>query len=290
VRVLVTGSKGLIGSNLCRALEGKGHEIIPMNFPEYNIVNLDESLDLGRIDQIYHLASNPSPAKYNLKLVETVQTNVQGSINILNLAVKNQAKVLLASTPDVTDYLGPNVSRSCYVDSKKVAEDLVFTYHRQYGLPIRIARIYSTYGPCMGLLDGRVIPEFILAAMGGQDIKIIGSGEQLDSFCYVDDMVNGLIRLMEFDAESDGFFSFELGYPVSISINVLASTIIRLVGSSSKIVRVEADRPIKDRKSSNIFRTQEILKWEPKVNLQTGLIYTIEHFRRMAKEICVTGD
>jgi UDP-glucuronate decarboxylase len=292
LKILVTGSSGFIGTHLCKRLREMGETVIPWDFPDHDIRVPFDGFE-EPLDRIYHLASNPSPVKYKKRLTETITTNVVGSLNILMLARSNKARVFLTSTTDASDPLPSDNPRACYIDSKKVAEDLFFTYHREYGVDIRVARLYSTYGPGMRLDDGRVIPEFILKALGDQEINVLGNGRQLDSFCYVDDMVDGLIKFMESKASLWAnhlchIMPIELGYSPATTIKNLALKVIELTGSSSLIIQ-SIDRGRFNDRTPEFWKAKELLNWQATTSLEEGLSRTIEYFREQVKQVAVVG-
>jgi UDP-glucuronate decarboxylase len=306
-RILVTGGAGFLGSHLCKRLvENKYHVIAVDNlhtgsinniesllqsdnfdFIEYDITN---PLDL-KVDQIYNLACPASPLHYQTDPVKTIQTNVHGVINMLELAKKVGAKILQSSTsevygdplvhPQVEEYWGnvnPIGLRSCYDEGKRCAETLFFDYHRQYDVKIKVARIFNTFGPKMAINDGRVVSNFILQALDNSPITIYGEGEQTRSFCYVDDLIEGLILLMD---SNDSFTGpVNMGNPNEIQIKSLAEKIIKMTGSSSVIEfkPLPQDDPIK--RKPDISLAKEILGWSPTISLDEGLRNTILYFER----------
>lgn len=305
-RMLVTGGAGFLGSHLCDRLVAEGHDVICLdNFftgSKRNISHLlgKTNFELIRhdlvqaifleVDEIYNLACPASPIHYQYNPVKTVKTSVMGAINMLGLAKRVKAKILQASTseiygnpavhPQKEDYWG-NVNtigpRSCYDEGKRCAETLFFDYHRQNGVNIRVARIFNTYGPRMDQNDGRVVSNFIVQALTNQDLTVYGDGSQTRSFCYVDDMIEGLILLMNGTDESIG--PINLGNPDECSILQLAETIVRLIGSQSKIIfkPLPKDDPI--RRCPDITLAKERLNWEPKVELEEGINRTIKYFK-----------
>ena len=308
MRILITGGAGFIGSHLTERLLEKGHSVIILdNYhtgDKDNIRHLlhDDNLEIYRhdvtepyrleVDQIYNLACPASPIHYQRSPVRTVLTSVQGIINALNEAKDINARVLQASTsevygdpvehPQTEGYWGnvnPIGTRSCYDEGKRVAETVMFDYHRENNVDIRIARIFNTYGPRMCPDDGRVVSNFIVQALRGEDVTIFGDGSQTRSFCYVDDMVDGLIRLMEQD-EIIG--PVNLGNPEERSIKEIAELIIKLTGSSSGIVYkpLPQDDPI--RRQPDITLARAKLDWQPTVTLAKGLPKVIEYFRPLA--------
>ena len=306
-RILVTGGAGFLGSHLCERLIEKGHEVICAdNLYTGNRENLRHLLDhhsfeflrhditmplFVEVDEIYNLACPASPFYYQQDPVQTTKTSVHGAINMLGLAKRLRAKILQASTsevygdpqvhPQTEDYCGhvnPIGPRSCYDEGKRCAETLFFDYWRQHKLRIKVARIFNTYGPRMHPNDGRVVSNFIVQALKGEDITIYGDGLQTRAFCYVDDLIDGWLRLM--DHTPDEFTGpVNLGNPVEMPIKHLAEKIIELVGGKSKLVMARP-LPIDDplQRCPDITLAREKLKWEPKVALDQGLARTIEYF------------
>ena len=305
-RVLVTGGAGFIGSHLCERLLEQGFEVLCVdNFytgTRNNVAHLlgRSSFELMRhdvtfplyveVDRIFNLACPASPVHYQYDPVQTTKTSVHGAINMLGLAKRRRARILQASTSEVygdpevhpqpESYWGnvnPLGLRSCYDEGKRCAETLFFDYHRQHGLEIKVARIFNTYGPRMHPNDGRVVSNFIIQALHGEDITIYGDGQQTRSFCYVDDMVDGLLRLMESEAACTG--PMNLGNPVEISIRALAERIIALTGSRSALI----DKPLPEddprRRCPDIGLARKTLDWEPQCSLDDGLMRTIAYFR-----------
>ena len=309
MKVLITGGAGFIGSHLTERLLGEGHSVIIIdNFhtgSRDNIRHLlhNDNLEVFRhdvtdpyrmeVDVIYNLACPASPIHYQRSPVKTVLTSVTGVINALKLAKETKARVLQASTseiygnpkvhPQTEDYWG-NVNtigpRSCYDEGKRVAETLMFDYHRENKVDIRVARIFNTYGPRMRCDDGRVVSNFILQALRGEPITIFGNGSQTRSFCYVDDLVEGLIRLMNQDEISG---PVNLGNPDERTIEAIAELIIEMTGSSSEIIYKQLPKDDPSRRRPNIALAQEKLGWQPKVPLEKGLPLAIEYFRPLAQ-------
>jgi UDP-glucuronate decarboxylase len=309
--ILVTGGAGFIGSHLCEKLLTEKNDVICLdNFftgskeniaqlrtnPRFELIRHDviEPI-LLEVDQIFHLACPASPVHYQFDPVNTVKTNVMGTINMLGLAKRTQARILLASTSEV--YGDPDVHpqpetywgrvncigiRSCYDEGKRVAETLMMDYHRQHGVDIRIARIFNTYGPRMALNDGRVVSNFIIQALKGDDITIYGDGSQTRSFQYISDLIDGLIRFMK----QDNFIGpVNLGNPVEFTILELANRILDLTGSKSKIIYKElpADDPLQ--RQPLIDLAKEKLDWTPKTDLKQGLVSTIQYFENKLKKV-----
>jgi UDP-glucuronate decarboxylase len=307
-RVLVTGGAGFIGSHLCERLLARGDEVLCVdNFftatrpniarllsnPQFELVRHDVCFPLYvEVDKVYNLACPASPTHYQFDPVQTTKTSVHGAINMLGLAKRVKAKILQASTsevygdpdvhPQTEDYWGnvnPIGPRSCYDEGKRCAETLFFDYHRQHGLRIKVARIFNTYGPRMYPNDGRVVSNFVVQALRNKDITVYGDGEQTRSFCYVDDLVDGLIRLME--TADDVVGPINLGNPAEFTIRQLAELVIDLAGSTSKIVHrpLPADDP--KRRQPDISEAQELLDWRPTVPLRDGLARTIAYFEQV---------
>jgi len=304
MRMLVTGGAGFIGSHLCERLLSEGHEVICLdNFftgSKRNIMHLldDHRFELIRhdvvepilleVDRIYHLACPASPVHYQYNPVKTVKTSVMGTINMLGLAKRVRARILLASTSEVygdptvhpqpEEYWGnvnPIGVRSCYDEGKRLAETLMMDYHRQNGVDIRIVRIFNTYGPRMAENDGRVVSNFIVQALRGEDITLYGEGTQTRSFCYVSDLVDGITAMMNCEGETG---PINLGNPCETSIREFAERIIRLTCSSSRIVNRPLPPDDPRQRQPDITRARTILGWEPKVPLDQGLSATIDYF------------
>lgn len=305
-RILVTGGAGFIGNHLCRRLLNEGNHVICLdNFftglkkhiedmlgnPNFELIEHDivDPVDI-KVDQIYNLACPASPPHYQYDPVRTMKTSVLGIINMLELAKKYNATLLHASTSEVygnplvhpqqETYWGnvnPIGIRSCYDEGKRVAETLMMDYHRQYGVDIRIIRIFNTYGPNMDPKDGRVVSNCIVQAINNQDITVYGDGSQTRSFCYVSDLVDGAIKMMNNDKKFVG--PVNLGNPSERTVLNLAEIILEMTGSKSKITFKElpSDDPVK--RKPDITKAQEILGWEPKVDIKDGLAKTIEYFK-----------
>jgi len=309
-RILVTGGAGFLGSHLIDRLIEQGHDVICLdNFftgGKRNIQHLlgNKNFELMRwdvidpfkveVDQIYNLACPASPVHYQFNAIKTVKTSVMGAINCLGLAKRVNARIFQASTsevygdpevhPQVESYRGsvnPIGIRACYDEGKRVAETLFFDYHRQNGVDIRVVRIFNTYGPRMHPGDGRVVSNFIVQALQNKDITVYGDGSQTRSFCYVDDLVEGFMRMMNCE---DFTGPVNLGNPGEFTILQLAEAVIRLTGSSSKIVYepLPSDDPLQ--RKPDISLAREKLDWEPKVNLEEGLERTIAYFREVLAE------
>jgi UDP-glucuronate decarboxylase len=307
-RVLVTGGAGFLGSHLCDRLVAAGSEVVCVdNYFTGTRRNISGLLDHAsfeamrhditfplyvEVDEIYNLACPASPIHYQHDPVQTTKTSVHGAINMLGLAKRVGAKILQASTSEIygdphehpqreeywghVNAIGP---RSCYDEGKRCAETLFFDYHRQHRLPIKVARIFNTYGPRMHPNDGRVVSNFIVQALTGGDITVYGDGRQTRSFCYCDDLVEGLLRLMATGEDVTG--PINLGNPAEIAIRDLAETIVDLTGSRSRIV--SKPLPVDDprQRCPDIAKARSLLGWEPKVSLMDGLRETIGYFRHL---------
>jgi UDP-glucuronate decarboxylase len=307
-RVLVTGGSGFIGSHLCERLLQDGHEVLCIdNFytgtrsnvrhlfsnSNFELVRHDVCFPLyAEVDEIYNLACPASPIHYQFDPVQTTKTSVHGAINMLGLAKRVKAKILQASTsevygdpavhPQTEGYWGnvnPIGPRSCYDEGKRCAETLFFDYRRQHDLPIKVARIFNTYGPRMHPNDGRVVSNFIVQALQNQDITVYGEGTQTRAFCYVDDLVDGLVRLMNTAHDVTG--PINLGNPGEFTIRELAETIIGLTGSSSKVVHMPLPMDDPRQRRPDISVANELLGWKPMVELTDGLRKTIGYFERL---------
>lgn len=307
-RILVTGGSGFIGSHLCEFLVKKEYDVICIdNFftgAKDNIVHLLDynNFELIRhdivnplfleVDEIYNLACPASPIHYQFNPVKTVKTSVMGAINMLGMAKRVRAKILQASTsevygdpmvhPQVESYWGnvnPIGTRSCYDEGKRCAETLFFDYHRQNNVNIRVVRIFNTYGPRMHPNDGRVVSNFIVQALKAEDITVYGDGSQTRSFCYVDDLVNGIYLLM--NAADDIIGPINMGNPGEFTILELAEKTIEMIGSKSKIIfkPLPSDDPV--RRKPDISLAKDKLGWEPKIPLNEGLKKTIEYFKKL---------
>lgn len=305
-RILVTGGAGFIGSHLCERLIGEGHEVICLdNFFTGRRANIAHLLDEHRfelvrhdvtepilleVDQIYNLACPASPVHYQYNPVKTVKTSVMGMINMLGLAKRVKARILQASTsevygdplvhPQTEDYWGnvnPIGLRSCYDEGKRLAETLMMDYHRQNNVETRIVRIFNTYGPKMLENDGRVVSNFIVQALRGEELTIYGTGEQTRSFCYVDDLVEGLIRLMNAEA-GDIHLPVNIGNPGEFTMNELAQEVGKTLGREIKIKHLPLPQDDPQQRQPNIARAQKLLDWSPTINLAEGLQKTVAYF------------
>jgi UDP-glucuronate decarboxylase len=311
MRILITGGAGFIGSHLCERLIDEGHEVICLdNFFTGRRENILPLLDNHRfellrhdviepvlleVDQIYNLACPASPVHYQYNPVKTVKTNVMGMINMLGLAKRVRARILQASTSEVygdplehpqTEKYWGNVNpiglRSCYDEGKRLAETLMMDYHRQNNVDTRIARIFNTYGPRMLEDDGRVVSNFIVQALCGEQLTIYGAGDQTRSFCYVDDLVEGLISLMNAEALHD---PVNLGNPCEFTIKELAEEVIEMCGSGAGVKYLDLPPDDPRQRQPDITRAQQLLGWNPTIPLRQGLEKAVAYFRKR-----VTGD
>jgi UDP-glucuronate decarboxylase len=309
-RILVTGGAGFVGSHLCERLLNQENDVICLdNYftgtkdnikhlldnPHFELMRHDVTLPLYiEVDEIYNLACPASPIHYQHDPVQTTKTSVHGAINMLGLAKRTKAKILQASTSEVygdpeehpqpESYWGrvnPIGIRSCYDEGKRCAETLFFDYHRQHNLRIKVARLFNTYGPRMHPNDGRVVSNFIMQALQGDPISIYGNGSQSRSFCYIDDLVTALIKLMESPDEVTG--PINLGNPNEFTIKELAEKVIEMTGSSSELTLhpLPSDDPRQRR--PDITKAKTLLDWQPNIQLNEGLTHTIEYFKRFIK-------
>jgi UDP-glucuronate decarboxylase len=309
---LVTGGAGFLGSHLCARLVREGYDVLCvdnfytgakrniaglLSIPNFELLRHDVTFPLYvEVDQIYNLACPASPIHYQFDPVQTTKTSVHGAINMLGLAKRVKARILQASTSEVygdpamhpqrEDYWGhvnPVGLRSCYDEGKRCAETLMFDYYRQHGLEIKVARIFNTYGPNMHPNDGRVISNFIVQALKGQEITIYGDGSQTRSFCYVDDLIDGVVRLMSSPREFVG--PVNLGNPGEYTIRELAESVLRLTGSRSKLTfkPLPSDDPV--RRCPDITLAAAQLGWKPTVPLEDGLKETIAYFRALLQDM-----
>lgn len=305
-KILVTGGAGFLGSHLCALLLEHGHHVICLdNFytgtrknlvsfidhPHFSLIEQDVCFPCDiEVDEIYNLACPASPVHYQMDPVKTIRTNVLGTINMLELAKKYDACILQASTSEI--YGDPNIHpqpesywgnvnpiglRSCYDEGKRCAETLFFDYHRHYGIPIKIARIFNTYGPRMDPQDGRVVSNFIVQALKKEPLTIYGDGSQTRSFCYVDDLIEGLILLMQSEEGMVG--PVNLGNPVEFQIKELAQIILKLTASCSSLIYKDLPSDDPKQRKPEIALAQTRLSWNPKKTLEMGLRHTIDYFR-----------
>ena len=311
-RILVTGGAGFLGSHLCEKLLDEGHDVICAdNFysatkqnilhllgrPNFELIRHDITFPLYvEVDEIYNLACPASPVHYQHDPVQTTKTCVHGSINMLGLAKRLKCKIFQASTsevygdptihPQTEEYWGnvnPTGIRSCYDEGKRCAETLFFDYWRQHNLDIKVARIFNTYGPRMLTNDGRVVSNFIVQALKGENITIYGDGSQTRSFCYVDDMVDAFMRFMDTETEITG--PINLGNPNEFTILELAEKVITLTNSSSKIQHLPLPSDDPKQRQPDISQAKEKLKWEPTIKLGAGLKHTVRHFKEVLNEM-----
>jgi UDP-glucuronate decarboxylase len=305
-KILVTGGAGFVGSHLCEKLLSLGHEVFCLdNFFTGNKSNIshlvsNENFEIIRhdiihpffieVDEIYNLACPASPPQYQYNPIKTMKTSVLGSINMLGLAKRVKAKILQASTseiygdpevhPQTESYFGnvnPIGVRSCYDEGKRCAETLFMDYHTENNVKIKIIRIFNTYGPNMNPNDGRVVSNFIMQALKGKDITLYGDGSQTRSFQYIDDLVDGLIKMM--DSKDDIIGPFNMGNPNEISMLTLAETILKLTQSNSKLVFEPLPKDDPKRRKPDITLAKQKLNWEPNIKLETGLLKTIDYFK-----------
>lgn len=307
-RILITGGAGFLGSHLCERLLNEGNDVLCLDSfftgskdniahlignPYFELIRHDVSLPIYlEVDQIYNLACPASPPHYQHDPVHTTKTSVMGAINMLGLAKRNQARILQASTSEVygdpevhpqpEEYWGrvnPIGTRSCYDEGKRCAETLFFDYHRQHQLGIKVARIFNTYGPRMHPNDGRVVSNFIVQALRGQPITIYGSGLQSRSFCYVDDLIEGLIRLMNSPDDFTG--PVNIGNPGEFTMLELAQKVIELTGAKSELVYADLPQDDPRQRQPDITLAREQLGWQPTINLEQGLGKTIAYFAEL---------
>jgi UDP-glucuronate decarboxylase len=308
-RILVTGGAGFLGSHLIDRLLAEGHEVLCAdnlftgtkrnvdhlhNHPRFEFMRHDVCFPLYvEVDEIYNLACPASPIHYQHDPVQTTKTSVHGAINMLGLAKRLKCKIFQASTSEVygdptvhpqpEEYWGnvnPVGPRSCYDEGKRCAETLFFDYHRQHQLEIKVARIFNTYGPRMHPKDGRVVSKFIMQALSGDDITIYGDGKQTRSFCYVDDLIEGFVRLMASPKDTTG--PVNLGNPVEFTMIELAEHVLKLTRSKSKLKHLPLPADDPKQRRPDIGKAQKLLSWEPKVPLAEGLRQTVDYFKNLA--------
>jgi UDP-glucuronate decarboxylase len=310
-RVLVTGGAGFLGSHLCERLLERGDDVVCVdNFytgsksninhlmgkTNFEVIRHDVTFPLYiEVDKIYNLACPASPVHYQYDPVQTTKTSVHGAINMLGLAKRLRARILQASTsevygdpevhPQVEDYWGrvnPIGVRSCYDEGKRCAETLFFDYHRQHALDIKVVRIFNTYGPRMHPNDGRVVSNFIVQALRGEDITIYGSGDQTRSFCYVDDLVEAMLSMMETPVGITG--PVNIGNPSEMTIRQLAEMVVSMTCSKSEIIYRELPKDDPVRRNPDIALAKSLLSWEPRTRLEDGLGKTIDYFKKLLSE------
>jgi UDP-glucuronate decarboxylase len=308
MKTLVTGGAGFLGSHLCELLLSKGHEVLCIDNlqtgTENNITQLQKNKNFKfmnhditfpinvKVDQIYNLACPASPFDYQKTPVKTIKTNVLGAINMLEISKNTGARILQASTsevygdpltnPQTEDYWGnvnPIGVRSCYDEGKRCAETMFFDYNRQYGLDIKVIRIFNTYGPKMNLFDGRVISNFVVSALQNKPLTVYGSGNQTRSFCFVTDLIDGMYLMMNSAAGITG--PINLGNPVEISMNALAEKIILMTKSSSKVLHLDALQDDPRQRCPDIGLASRYLRWKPNTSLTDGLDLTIDYFSKL---------
>jgi len=308
-KILVTGGAGFLGSHLCERLVNTGHEVICvdnyftgskhnvsnlLNLPNFELIRHDVTFPLYvEVDEIYNLACPASPVHYQYDPVQTTKTSVHGAINMLGLAKRVGAKILQASTSEVygdpevhpqpESYWGkvnPIGVRSCYDEGKRCAETLFFDYHRQHKLEIKVMRIFNTYGPKMHPQDGRVVSNFIVQALKGEDITIYGDGKQTRSFCFVDDLIDGMIKLMDTPPDFTG--PVNIGNPTEFTMIELAGLVLKLTGSNSKLVFMPLPQDDPKQRMPDITLAKAALNWSPSVSIDHGLMKTIDYFKNIS--------
>ena len=312
MHILVTGGAGFLGSHLCRRLIAAGHDVLCidslltgtmenvaplMDNPKFRFVNHDVITPYaGQFDRIYNLACPASPPQYQRNPIATVRTSVLGTDNLLDLATRSGARFFQASTsevygdpivhPQTEDYRGnvnPIGTRACYDEGKRVAETLCFDYRRMYGTSIKVARIFNTYGPLMNLDDGRVVSNFIVQALQNKPITIFGDGQQTRSFCYVDDLIDGILRLMESAMEVVG--PINLGNPGEVTMLELAEMVIEITGSKSPVIYQELPEDDPQQRNPDISKATALLDWRPGIPLHEGLVRTVADFDRRLSRV-----
>ncbi len=307
-KILVTGGAGFLGSHLCDKLVNQGHHVLCvdnyftgskkniehlLDYKNFEVIRQDVCFPLYvEVDEIYNLACPASPIHYQHDPIQTTKTSILGSYNLLGLAKRTGAKILQASTseiygdptvhPQTEEYWGnvnPIGPRSCYDEGKRAAETLFFDYHRQHNVHIKVVRIFNTYGPRMSQNDGRVVSNFIVQALKNEDITIYGEGLQTRSFCYVDDLVNGFVKFMDTDIHHTG--PLNLGNPGEFTIKELAEKVLSVVDTKSKLIYMPLPKDDPRQRRPDITKAKELLNWEPTINLDQGLIRTIEYFKQV---------
>ena len=308
-KILVTGGAGFLGSHLCDRLIEQGHQVLCLDslftgsrnnveglikHPNFTFIKHDvvDPINVEKVDEIYNLACPASPVHYQFNPIHTMKTSVMGALNVLELARKTGAKVFQASTSEVygdpsvhpqpEEYWG-NVNtigiRSCYDEGKRAAETLFFDYQRVHGVKIKVVRIFNTYGPRMAADDGRVVSNFIVQALKGQDLTVYGDGSQTRSFCYADDLVEGFMRLM--NAGDDVVGPINMGNPGEFTMVELAEKVLRLTGSTSKLIHMPLPQDDPKQRRPDITKAKQLLNWEPTIALEQGLERTIAYFRKV---------
>jgi UDP-glucuronate decarboxylase len=309
-KVLVTGGAGFLGSHLCERLVKEGHHVLCvdnyftgskkniehlLDYKNFEVIRQDICLPLYvEVDEIYNLACPASPFYYQWDPIQTMKTSVIGSYNLLGLAKRTGAKILQASTsevygdpavhPQTEDYWGnvnPIGIRSCYDEGKRAAETLFMDYYRVHNVDVRIIRIFNTYGPRMATQDGRVVSNFIVQALQGKDITVYGSGQQTRSFCYVDDLIEGMIRYMALDVDVSTPGPINLGNPGEFTMMELAEKVIELTGTKSQILQMPLPQDDPRQRKPNISFAKKVLNWEPTIALEQGLQKTIDYFKNV---------
>jgi UDP-glucuronate decarboxylase len=305
-KILVTGGAGFVGSHLCERLVKEGHHVLCvdnyftgsksniehlLDYKNFEVIRQDVCIPLYvEVDEIYNLACPASPIHYQHDPIQTTKTSIIGAYNMLGLAKRTGAKILQASTseiygdptvhPQPEEYWGnvnPIGTRSCYDEGKRAAETLFFDYHRQHGVRIKVIRIFNTYGPRMAKNDGRVVSNFIVQALEDKNLTIYGEGDQTRSFCYVDDLVEGIIRMMATDDDVTG--PVNLGNPNEFTIRELADKVLELVGNDNTLIKMPLPSDDPKQRQPNITKAKQLLNWEPKIQLTEGLSNTIAYFR-----------
>ena len=307
-KILVTGGAGFLGSHLCDRLVAQGHHVLCvdnyftgakkniehlLDYKTFEVIRQDVCFPLYvEVDEIYNLACPASPQAYQWDPIHTMKTNVLGSYNLLGLAKRTGARILQASTseiygdpkvhPQPEEYWGnvnPIGIRSCYDEGKRAAETLFYDYYRVHNVNAKIVRIFNTYGPRMATDDGRVVSNFIVQALRGKNITVYGSGQQTRSFCYVDDLIDGMMAMMNTDNEMIG--PLNLGNPTEVTMFEVAEMVIKLTGTESQILQTPLPQDDPKQRQPNINKTKKVLQWEPKIDLETGLQKTIDYFRKI---------
>ncbi len=309
-KVLVTGGAGFLGSHLCDKLVNQGHHVLCvdnyftgskkniehlLDYKNFEVIRQDVCFPLYvEVDEIYNLACPASPFYYQWDPIQTMKTSVLGAYNMLGLAKRTGAKILQASTsecygdptvhPQPEEYWGnvnPIGIRSCYDEGKRAAETLFMDYFRVHNVDVRIVRIFNTYGPRMAQNDGRVVSNFIVQALQGKDITVYGSGEQTRSFCYVDDLIDGMMKYMAIESERGVPGPINLGNPGEFTMNELAEKVIALTGTTSQVLKKPLPQDDPKQRRPDISKAKSILSWEPKISLDEGLVKTVDYFKNI---------